>query len=221
MTVQSPYIVPGLNPDAVTQNINTNQNSDTAPVILAAGRQGDQLVSKVHGEQYASASRGNYFVAAPLAPAGTGLVILAPGGTTSGLVIGNPVGSGVYLELKRLRVVPAGTASTVVISALGLEYGANPVSTTYQTAVTSMPVGSGNTPKAKIWNAVTIVANTYLMTLPLFFSATTNATNTIYPSILFDGTVVVPPGISINLVSKTTQGAITFLVDWEWAEWPI
>jgi hypothetical protein len=214
MTVQSPYFQPGSNPSAVVQNVSANQNPDTTQVNFAAGRQGDLLVSEAHGPRYAAAARGSFYIASPNTT--TGNAILAPGGTTSGVVIGNPSGSGILAEVHRLRVVPIG--ATVVVAALGLEYGVNPVSTTYQTSVVSMPLGFSATPKVKIWDAVTIVANTWLRALPLFFPATTDVDNVGYE---FDlSGLVIYPGYAVNLVSTTTQGSIKFLVDYEWSEWP-
>lgn len=221
MTVANPYAVPGLTPEMIVGNPAAVQNTDTQAALFMGGHNGDQLVSSVHGKRYASASRGSLFMGN--ASGKTGFEILAPGGTTSGFVLGNPAGSGVNLELHRMRVIPAGTAATVVIAGLGLEYGACPVSTVYQTTITQMPIAaSANTAnKARMWDAVTIVANTWLCNLPQFFSSTTNAVAVNYPDIEFDGDMVIPPGIAINLVSVTTQGSILFLIDYVWSEWPI
>src|SRR5579863_6487960 len=202
MTVQSPYFQPGSNPSAVVQNVNANQNPDTTQVNFAAGRHSDLLVSETHGRLYAAAARGNLFTGSGITT--TGVAILAAGGTTSGLVLGNPAGSGVNLEVHRVRV--AMLTATGVVGVLGLEYGANPVSTTYQTTITQMPIAaSANTVnKARMWDAVTIVANTWLMALPQSILATTVVGNAGAFEFNTDGLLVIPPGIAVNLVATAS-----------------
>lgn len=187
----------------------------------ALGPASEFLVSHAHSENFINARFGNYFVANWTGT--TGVEILAAGGTTSGAVLGNRIGSGLLVDVKRIRVVPF--AATVVVGAIGLEYGALPVAAPAAAtvvAVTSMPVGGGGGPAAGVcWNATTIVANTYLRNLPLSFMATTDVDIAGY-EFTFDGNLVIAPGTSINLMATTTtQGSIKFLVDMEWSEFPI
>lgn len=215
MNTVSPYAIGAGPMTGVVQNPSTTQDSDTAMAPLAIGHSGALLATQVHGRGYTAASRKNRFVGNGATT--TGIEILAPGGTTSGFCFGNPAGSGVYMEVHALRAVPIG--ATVVVAALGLEFGATPVSTTYQ-VVNGMPIGASGVPLCKVWDAVTIVANTWLRALPLFYPATTDVDNVGYEW-LFDGGLVIAPGYAVNLVSSTTQGTIKFLTDVEWSEWLI
>ena len=113
--------------------------------------------------------------------------------------------------------------ATGVVGVLGLEYGANPVSTTYQTTITQMPIAaSANTVnKARMWDAVTIVANTWLMALPQSILATTVVGNAGAFEFNTDGLLVIPPGIAVNLVATASQSTNKSLVDFVWSEWPV
>jgi hypothetical protein len=219
MTVQSPYFQPGSNPSAVVQNVNANQNPDTTQVNFPAGRQGDILMSQVHGGRYAATARGNTYICPAVGT--TGAAILAFGGTTSGVCFGNPVGSGVLMEITRLRLMPATTTLVASVN-IGLEYGVVPVSTTYQTAYNGL-IGAAASNKCKVWDAVAITAMTYLRTLDLSAISTAWATAGIATGYetTFDGNVVVSQGFALNLATTTSQAANKWFVDVEWMEWPV
>ena len=221
MTVQSPYIVPGLNPDAVTQNCNLNQNSDTAPVILAAGRHGEQMVSELHGKRYHKASRGNLF----WGTSGTaGASLIAPGQTTGSFILLNPATSTKYIEVEQLRVSGAST-ETVVVSGLLLEGSVQtPTGTLTGATVSALPLGIGNlgattataTPQGKVYKGATITAMTFIGGLGVTLQATTSPVP--LGTVDFDGTLVLAPGMCINVCSAITQGATIMVCDWIWSE---
>src|ERR1700691_1646217 len=102
----------------ITGDPTQQQNPDLNWSVPLLGRHGELQASPVHGPGYISASRGNRFIGNGATT--TGVEILAPGGTTSGFVFGNPATSGVLQEVHKLRVVPFG--ATVVVAALGLEF---------------------------------------------------------------------------------------------------
>jgi hypothetical protein len=217
----APAVLPTASQELVAAGVvipvATTQNVDGTAAPSMVGRNGDFLTSQVHGKYYASAARSNLYT---VSGAGTtGVEILAPGGTTSGFCFGNLASSGVNMEVHSLRVVPIGV--TVVVAALGLEYGVVPVSTTYQTGIVASPIGNGATPVCKVWDAVTITAMAWYRALPLFYDATTIINPNGLNEFFFDGALVISPGYAVNLVSTITQGTIKFLVDVTWSEWPV
>jgi hypothetical protein len=222
MSIQSPYQTPGLNAAGITGNVALVQNPDAALANLMFGRNNDAQISNIHGLSYAANVRSEYFICPVVGT--TGAAILAFGGTTSGPVFGNPVGTNVMMEIKRLRIMPA-TALVVDSVNFGLEFGVVPVSTTYQTAYTGL-VGATASNKCKVWNAVTIVAMTYLRTLGVTNYSTTFGPGTGWQATgttewTFDGNLVIEPGFAVNVATTTTQVANKFFVDVEWAEWPM
>src|SRR5579859_6275625 len=86
------------------QNVSVTQVNDGALSEISLGRNGQVHVAAVHGAAYAAASRGAVFSAN--ANDGTGRTILSAGGTTSGFMFYNPVGSGVNMEILELIVLP-------------------------------------------------------------------------------------------------------------------
>ena len=217
MTQQSPFMIPGLAPDTVVQNVNLNQTSDGTPTMLAAGRHEDQYVSRVHGARYAKASRGNLFWGSSGV---AGASLIAPGQTTGSFILFNPVGSGILMEVEKFRVSGAST-ETDVIAGLALEAGVQtPTGTlTGATIVSALLGGSltaGNA-KGKVFKAATIAAMTFIGGLGLTIQATAEPMPN--GEIDFDGTLVLSPGTAINFVSTITQGANILVCDVLWSEW--
>jgi hypothetical protein len=226
MTVQSPYIVPGLNADAVVQNVNLNQISDTSPTILAALRHGEQAVSEIHGKRYAKASRGNMF----WGTSGTaGATLIAPGQTTGSFILYNPVASGVLIEVEQFRISGASTETSVVAGLL-LEGSVQvPSGTLTGATVSSLPlgglIGPGNigvvtassAAKGRVYKAATIAAATFIGGLGVTIQATTSPVP--LGTVDFDGSLVLAPGMMINVVSAITQSPQIAVCDWVWSEW--
>lgn len=220
MVTQSPYVVPGLNADAIVQNPALNQLGDTSPTVLAAGRHGEQLVSEIHGKRYVSASRNNLWWGST---GNTGVSIIAPGGTTGGAVLYNSDNTK-YLEVHFIRVTTASVA-TAVIAGFGLEASKQtPTGTLTGTVHTQMPLGAtigvaaaSSLSVGKMYGACTITAMTYLGGLGMSVIATTSAGS--IAQVDLDGSLIVGPGVSINLVSSITQSTNKLIVDYVWSEW--
>lgn len=88
--------------------------SDGAFPSLRVGRQGDQIVSELHGKYYEQTLRGNCFVLANQAAVTTTAALAT---TFTGLAVANPVGSGknVVLLWAGVGQVAVGAASAVGI----------------------------------------------------------------------------------------------------------
>jgi hypothetical protein len=222
MSVQSPYAVPGINPAGVVQNVNLNQNPDTSPVVSAYGRSGELYCADVHGGRYAKASRGNLFWGTSGV---AGAKLLAPGGTTGSFILLNPATSQKNLEVEYLRISGA-TSETVVISGLVLEGSVQtPTGTLTGATTSSMPLGTGgmigstqanSTANGKVYLAATIVAMTFIGGLGNTFTATTSPDGV--NIIDFGGSLVLGPGMCINLCASISQTTDIVVADWVWSE---
>lgn len=224
MTIQSPYALPGVNSFGVVQNVNANQVNDVTPLAFAFGRHNDALMSTVHGDRYQKASRGNMF----WGTSGTsGASLIAPGQTTGSFILFNPANSGVLVEVEKFSIVGAST-ETAVIAGLALEGSVQtPTGTLTGATVSQMPLGSGNVgsttaasaAKARVYEKATITAMTFLGGLGLTITATTSPMPV--GIVDFDGSLVLYPGMCINVVSTITQSTDIAVCDWFWSEWPI
>jgi hypothetical protein len=207
--------VPPIATMGVTHNPLATQEVDETAYPMTLDRHGAVQVSPVHDARFVASARNNMF---RISGAGTtGVAILAAGGTTSGFCFGSLAGSGINMCVHRLRVIPL--TATAVVGVIGLEYGVCPVSTTYVTGVVGSPIGNGAVPACKAWDAVTIVANAWLMGLPYFIPATTNINQ---PGVEYDfkDGLLIGPGYAVNVcTTPTTQGANKSLVEIDWSEW--
>src|SRR5712691_3406175 len=95
--------VPSIALVGVTQNSATTQNNDSIGAPVGMGRNGDIMSSELHGPYYQGVRCGASFVASAAA---AGIAPLAQGGTTSGFMFYNPVGSGVNMEIIEIIVEP-------------------------------------------------------------------------------------------------------------------
>jgi hypothetical protein len=210
-----PLGTPVLDLVTVTQDPTATQNKDTSLVTATSGRHGETLVSEIHGARYVKASRGNLFWGTSGV---AGASLLAPGGTTAGFVLYNPVGSGVIVEVEQFKIVGAST-ETDVIAGLALEGSVQtPSGTLTGATIANMPLGGPTkSPMAKVYKACTIAAMTFLGGIGLTVTATTSPMPV--GLIDFDGTLLLWPGYSINFCSTITQSSDIAVCDVIWSEW--
>jgi hypothetical protein len=201
-----------------TQNPTLTQNPDAGLAQVAMGRNGEVITSDVHGWSFVATARGRVFTAS--AAGVTGVAPLAPGGTTSGFMVYNPVGSGVLMEVLELVVEPL--TATDVVGTIGLEFGAPPTTVTNADSVRNALVGGNSqTPQGKASHGSTIVAMTFLRWLPIFVQTTAGVlqgSSCIYTP---NGNLVIAPGGAINIVSSSTQSTNLWSQSATWAEWPV
>ena len=224
MSVVSPFTIsnPAINTQlGVVNNPTTAQIFDGWGQAYTIGRNGDLLASEAHGKFFAGAMRGNVFAATGAGT--TGLTIINPGQTTSGLMLGNPSGSNVNLEVIEILVAPL--TATNVVGGVGLEYGAP--YTAVGTAVTPVRTrinAPGVNPAAagKSSYGSTIAAMTFLQWLPLMQM---NSSTLVAGGSQFlyrpDGQLVIAPGGAINIVANTTFSTNVSMQHIIWAEWPL
>jgi hypothetical protein len=213
-------IIPGtgltLMGQARNPAVEAGQDGSFLPVSL--GRKGQQHVGELQGRFATATERGVVFSAA--ANDGTGRTILAAGGTTSGFMFYNPVGSGVNMEVLELIVAPL--TATDVVGAIGLEYGAPPTTVSNAATVRSNFIGgAAQTALCKASYGSTIVAMTFLRWLPIFVQTTAGVLQG--SSVLYrpDGSLIIAPGGGVNIFSTTTQSTNLWAQSVTWTEWKI
>jgi hypothetical protein len=213
-------IIPGtaLPLVGLTQNPAATQVNDTQLGQPSLGRHGQLHTAAVHGPRFAAASRGVVFSAN--ANDGTGRTILGGGGTTSGFMFYNPVGSGINMEILDILTLPL--TATDVVGVLALEYGAPPTTVTNAATVRSNFIGgSAQTALGKASYGSTIVAMTFLRWLPVFIQTTAGVLQGSSGSYDPQGSLVIAPGGAINIISSTTQSTNLWAQSVTWAEWLI
>lgn len=203
----------------VVQNPTQTQNPDVTVSPMSMGRNGDVHATPVHGSFYAATARGRVFSAS--AAAKTGTTLLAPGGTTSGFMFYNPVGSGINMEILEIAVMP--TTATDVVGSIGLEFGAPPSVVGNADVVNSDLIGgSSQTALGKASHGSTIVAMTFLRFLPIFVQTTAGVLQGSLVVWEPNGSLILAPGGAVNIVAAiTSQGANVWSQGVTWAEWPL
>ncbi len=196
----------------IIQPITGPQSASDGNIAAACrgGKQGDLIVSELHGRYYEQTYRSNIF---SVMTQGTGITTTAALATTwTGLGISNPVGSGVNLVVNKMWVTEfaVGAASTVgVMGGTGvLNAGLTPQ---------SRIIGSGTVSKANASASATISTPLLICT----FGQTGSLATTGYglgpaASIDFEGSLIVPPGSFIaSYTAIVTTSALQFGYAWE------
>lgn len=217
---QSSVFLPGSSTNMVgrTKNPAVEQVNDTLLNEFSMGRHGQVHAADIHGWFYAAASRGAVFSAN--ANDATGRTILGAGGTTSGFMFYNPVGSTVNMEILEIETLPL--TATDVVGVLGLEYGAPPTTVANAATVRGHLIGGTNqTAQGKASYGSTIVAMTFLRWLPMFVQTTAGVlqgSNGIYQP---NGHLVIAPGGAVNIIASTSESTNLWAQSVTWAEWPV
>jgi hypothetical protein len=179
------------------------------------GKQGDGLVSELHGKWYTAAYRNRVFFGSSLI---AGVTIPVNTATAATFTLYNPIGSGVNVEMISVDIGWPAAATTVVASILGSISTQTPTSVTEggATIKSIVGVGAGGTAAAKLYTAATITAIT--THIPLFI-VTTTAMAMVSSHYDFDGKLILAPGGLITLTSSPVQTGVA-IPSFAWAEWP-
>lgn len=206
-----------------------NNQDNTNPITARAGKQGETIVSELHGRYYEQAYRGNMFRVANATAQTTSAGTVASGTAFTGTGLYNPLGSGVNLAL--LKHEFAFLVAFAASSGLGLQVGI--LTTTGPTAITSIPAtnaltsGSGTslsyTGKAQAFSSITI-ASTGTLT-KIIGAGLTGAITTVpvVPNTVveMDGSLIIPPGGFVATYTSTASGTASALYGFVWEEVPI
>lgn len=184
--------------------------TDTQIIISRGGRQGDQIVSELHGRYYEQTYRGNVF---SVNTQGTGVTTTAALATTfTGLAVGNAAGSGVNLVLLKFS---ASQFAVGAAAAVGIMGGAGVIAASLTPQ--SRKIGSGLVSLATASAGATISTPVLITTFGSVGSLATTGYG-LEPGIFVDleGSVIIPPGSFVaTYTSIATTSALNFGFTWE------
>ena len=211
--------------------------ADATNLPILQGKQGDQIVSELHGKYYTQTYRGNTFFGATAAG---GLAFSIFSNTTFvGAILWNPLGSGKNLVPIRTMISPPLVTAATAGSQFGYAFGAagaNIGTGAFFSAFTSStPIrGQGNNPAlggAGIQG--NSIANFGLgATLTNAFTWGRSAAFTWYAGVTnpnissvgmiedFDGAIVLPPGTCMALTTSVLAGS-SAAASMTWEEVPV
>jgi hypothetical protein len=188
----------------------TQNNGDTQIVISRGGKQGEQMVSELHGRYYEQTYRGNVF---SLCTQGTGVTTTAALATTwTGLGVANPAGSGVNLVLLGFTCAQFAVGAAATVGIMGAA-GAITSTLTPQSRL----IGGGQVSKANGSAGATISTPLLIATFGEVGSlATTGYGLQAGISVDLGGSVIVPPGSFVaSYTAIATTSALQFSFVWE------
>lgn len=176
------------------------------------GKQGDAIVSELHGRYFEQTYRKNMFFAASQAVATTTVGLAT---TYTGLCLSNPIGSGIVCALNKANIAQS-VIETAVDSfglAVGFSGATNVVHTAALTPQSSL-IGSGVSPIGKVDTSATLpVAPVYHSFISSTSSATTDVTNGFVD---YEGSLVLLPGAFVIWASPAASvSGMWFAFQWE------
>lgn len=214
------------------QDLTNVSGTDGSVYDQIGGKQGEGIVTDLHGKYYTQTYRGNVFYVSTVA---AGLAIPISSTTAPTVALWNPAGSGKNAEL--IRVTLGYASGTSVATPIGLMFALNAGNTVATGAVFTAfnrsvlntnlfngLLGAGDTSamNASANGTITLTAaGTWLMTL--FGESALIATTAMNPYAVtheFDGTVIIPPGVAVWLAGTAATGAL-LTQTLMWAEVPI
>ena len=186
-------------------------NNDGIAFNARGGRQGEQMVSELHGRYYEQAYRGNLFGIT----GGLTTTTAAGAATFTGLCVGNPTGSGVNLAVNKV-FISQGAALTAETE-LGLMYGPSTTAITASLTTIFNRKAGGAASAAVATAGQTITAPTAFIVI-----AGSGSGAITVPGIIpvcghdFEGGLLIPPGYFFaSYTSRVTTTALVFCFNWE------
>lgn len=204
---------------ATQLNVGVQNQSDGAQLIIPrAGRQGDQIVSELHGRYYEQSYRGNMFSAANQAVVTTTVGLAT---TYTGLCLSNPRNSKVNLALNKCSWMQSVLQATQ-IEGFALALGFNKTTDVVHTAAvapSSNLVGSGLTPQANVDSSATLPsAPVYSHLVGNTATATQNGAGGM---IDLEGSVILVPGAFVIFATPAQASVAGMWFGFQWEEVPV
>jgi hypothetical protein len=188
-----------------------SSSGDGSKIVARGGRQGDAIVSELHGRYYEQTYRGNMFGIT----GGLTTTTAAGAATFTGLIVVNPSGSGYNLAINKVTVLQG--AALTAETDIGIMYGANVAATTPLTTIFNR-LGGGRSSVAVASAGLTLTA---AMTAFIVFAGSGSGAITV-PGLMpvvgidFEGSLIIPPGFSVaSYTSRVTTTALMFMFQWE------
>ncbi len=182
-------------------------------IIARGGRQGETIVSELHGRYYETTARGNMFGIT----GGLTTTTAAGAATFTGLIVGNPLGSGYNLAINKVTVLQG--AAVTAETDIGIMYGINTTTVSLTTIFNRLAGGRASVAVANAGQTITA------MTAFIVFAGSGSGAITV-PGIMpvnivdFEGSLVIPPGYAV--ASYTSRVSTTALMwSFQWEEIPI
>lgn len=193
--------------------------SDGANQAALQGKNGEIVASELHGKYYTGAYRGKLFSAT--APAVTIPVVAS--GLVSVFTLYNPPASGVNMEIVDTTI--SQVVAATIVDTVGWYYSTAPATAagtfTTKGTVQSQIVGANPNNAGSFYSAYTHSLTPTLIDVIGDFGATTNATSTL-PTKVYDGRLILPPGIAMSVAMSTAAGSTSGLtIQATWAEFAI
>jgi len=194
-------------------------NPDGALVTQLGGKQGDGIVSELHGKYYTQNYRGNLYYGANAA-AGAAFTIFS-NASYVGLLLWNPQGSGKNLSLVRAGIAFDTQASTamagwgyawIINAGSGLATAAPISAFTAITATRGSCIlgATGQGASVALLGSAATLTTAFANWRPANFSTSTGAITVAFSasqmSEELDGTLIVPPGVAMGLTSNILSG---------------
>jgi len=200
----------------VTDPTQTAQQDGSVPPFTS-GRQGDQLVTEIHGKAYVANYRGKLYEANVV----NVIVPVVASALVSVFTLYNPVSSGVNMEI--VSALCANVAATTVVNVVGWYYSTAVLTSKggFATAgtVQSGMVGASPANKGLFYSAYTHSGTPVLCDVIGGYGATSNATTGINYK-FYDGQLVLSPGIAMS-VAMSTAVQTGLAIEARWCEWPV
>lgn len=196
----------------------TSIQPGTTPTIRQ-GQLGDVIVSELHGRYYETAYRRNLFNASVQGTGITTTVGLVA--TYTGLALTNPTTSTVNLVLTKVGY--AFNAAPAAVMVVSLAFNTSTTAVTQTTAITVRnnflggAVGQGLAASSVTFPTAPI--NSHILGV-VGTNAITALSNT--PNVVdLEGSIVMPPGSYIAIVTSTASAATSFWGSFQWEEIPV
>jgi hypothetical protein len=195
--------------------------ADGVQVAFRQGKLGEQIMSELHGRYYESCYRRAQFNAANQAGQVTTVGLAT---TYTGLVLSNPIGSGINLVLEKVGVAfPVAVAAGLVYGLMvGYNSGTAVTHTTPSTTLRSNFVGVGAAPVGLVDTVATLpTAPTVSHVFGAIGTAAITAPMTL-PTCFYDleGSVILPPGAYAAIYTSAASGAAGMFGSFTWEEVP-
>jgi hypothetical protein len=216
-------------------NVGVQNLSDGAQGVIArAGRQGEQIVSELHGRHYEQTLRGAMFSNGHLALTPLSANTITLGATTTPILgLWNPPGSGVNAVIIQASLTAGinNTAATgpgafVWATSTGnnaITTGSTPFARFLGSAVSKVK-GMAFVPLTGLTNNL-VVQEASDMISPTVITTTAVPTTVVTPMInnvqIFDGGLIIPPGGVLALLNTVSTTTISVYGRVKWEEVPV
>lgn len=208
-----------------TVGLTAPSTGDGVPLSLRAGRQGDQIVSELHGRYYEQNFRGNVFMLS----VSTAAAITAYSGGAAGtamLAIYNPVGSGKNAVILKSTIGNVVAASVAGTAAFGLYFGQTAAITQATTTAptncaTLAATGSVMTGFRNIALTSSTAATNVHALGSYYWATAAGAIQTPNVPADFEGAIIIPPGSYAALGGSAALTSATWIGSLVWEEVPV